>query len=1357
MDLLLSGQLKNTSSELHDLLSGRHSWLSTSHARPTYCNICRDALSGVTSHGLSCSICKYKVHKRCSSKAINNCKWTTLASVGKEIIEDKDGNLYMPHQWMEGNLPVSSKCAVCDKTCGSVLRLQDWRCLWCKETVHTACRPSHPEHCPLGPARVSVVPPTALHSVGSDDAWEAIRPQGCSPLLVFVNSKSGDNQGVKFLKRFKQILNPAQVFDLIISGPYLGLKLFKRFDRFRILVCSGDGSVGWVLSEIDKLNITNNCQVGVLPLGTGNDLARVLGWGASCDDDTNLIHLLDKYEKATTKILDRWSIMTFERPLSITIEEKELPTFSTMDDCESAVVSRLIGILESEEQSAIIHSARVLCETVKYFIQRAEQLSLKKGDKELNLKYTILQEKLDQVSNALLEDCSGKDGEKLEKYLHEKTEKEIEKTEKGIEKTEDNVLQPQECLKKRANSLKKVVHQLIQYSGTVPTEQNLENILSNITGDDLVKSLAEFKTEVTCISPIPCFVGYDTSTELLTPVQLPVPKEFADSRRSSAANCNIHASTEEDLLSTEKVNVVVDVEPQKALFEDILSRSPGSLDISGDETNKNENGKTSLGSKLSEELANICHIDSSETSDDSNDGPNEAIKSKKSEDDTKNTIHSVLFKYGSYETIDASNLISTSPDEEDDYEDFSNELGLDNSRKCSIAHFIEGNDIARRSIKCRHKNLLLDDVDLVETKIRNLDFSIPIPTIQISHSENESISVDNTEKDICKSSSHLDVVQVRIKGSNNNIRGSVDGMNINDFQDIHRKSLALSETDDEEFLRFHNLRKHDNSQNHKLTVESASRSQNDPTPRRFSYDCCRKLSAASPCTVKTDSLESGKSLPDKKLPIINPLVRLPSWPNITGSGIVSKVLLANADALCAAAVPLMDPQETILEGFRERCVMNNYFGIGIDAKITLDFHQKREEHPEKCRSRAKNYMWYGVLGSKEWLQKTYKNLEQKVHLECDGQRIPLPSLQGIVILNIPSFMGGTNFWGGTKEGEVFLAPSMDDQILEVVAVFGSMQMAASRLINLQHHRIAQCRTVQINIIGEEGVPIQVDGEAWIQPPGMIRIIHKNKMRMLSRNRALEMSLRSWQEKQRMGKSRSQLSHSLSQQEIQIAIPFVEATNNLVKCVKELIKHPLGSDLYELANRSSSNLEKINLCGKVQQEPELRQLLTLLVHSARELHDETYTLLKENAKIMLEPAAESHLNIALSMLELELRKCHFPDNGQSLVYFQFASEQDRKGKSGKLSWLKFRRDKPEKADSPKGISGEVKQWGVDEVGAWLDSIHLGEYADIFAQHDIRGREVVTLTRRDLKDLGISKVGHVKRLLHAVNDLSNVSNE
>ncbi|GLH04443.1 Diacylglycerol kinase [Gryllus bimaculatus] len=29
-----------------ELLSGRHRWYAASHARPTYCNVCREALSG---------------------------------------------------------------------------------------------------------------------------------------------------------------------------------------------------------------------------------------------------------------------------------------------------------------------------------------------------------------------------------------------------------------------------------------------------------------------------------------------------------------------------------------------------------------------------------------------------------------------------------------------------------------------------------------------------------------------------------------------------------------------------------------------------------------------------------------------------------------------------------------------------------------------------------------------------------------------------------------------------------------------------------------------------------------------------------------------------------------------------------------------------------------------------------------------------------------------------------------------------------------------------------------------------------------------------------------------------------------
>jgi len=46
-------------------------------------------------------------------------------------------------------------------------------------------------------------------------------------------------------------------------------------------------------------------------------------------------------------------------------------------------------------------------------------------------------------------------------------------------------------------------------------------------------------------------------------------------------------------------------------------------------------------------------------------------------------------------------------------------------------------------------------------------------------------------------------------------------------------------------------------------------------------------------------------------------------------------------------------------------------------------------------------MFYGMLGGREIVAKTFKNLDQRVRLECDGQLISLPNLQGIVILNIP--------------------------------------------------------------------------------------------------------------------------------------------------------------------------------------------------------------------------------------------------------------------------------------------------------------------------------------------------------------------
>ena len=38
------------------------------------------------------------------------------------------------------------------------------------------------------------------------------------------------------------------------------------------------------------------------------------------------------------------------------------------------------------------------------------------------------------------------------------------------------------------------------------------------------------------------------------------------------------------------------------------------------------------------------------------------------------------------------------------------------------------------------------------------------------------------------------------------------------------------------------------------------------------------------------------------------------------------------------------------------------------------------------------------------------------------------------------------------------------------------------------------------IEGKEKVPMQVDGEAWLQDPGVIEVTHKNKARMIVKDK-----------------------------------------------------------------------------------------------------------------------------------------------------------------------------------------------------------------------------------------------------------------
>ncbi|KAM6469365.1 diacylglycerol kinase theta isoform 1-T1 [Liasis olivaceus] len=136
-------------------------------------------------------------------------------------------------------------------------------------------------------------------------------PQNCCPLLVFVNPKSGGLKGRNLLYSFRKLLNPHQIFELTNGGPLPGFHTFSQIPYFRILVCGGDGTVGWVLGALEEIRhklVCSEPSVAILPLGTGNDLGRVLRWGAGYSGE-DPYSILISVDEADDVLMDRWTIL----------------------------------------------------------------------------------------------------------------------------------------------------------------------------------------------------------------------------------------------------------------------------------------------------------------------------------------------------------------------------------------------------------------------------------------------------------------------------------------------------------------------------------------------------------------------------------------------------------------------------------------------------------------------------------------------------------------------------------------------------------------------------------------------------------------------------------------------------------------------------------------------------------------------------------------------------------------------------------------------------------------------------------------------------------------------------------------
>eukprot|EP00930_Biecheleria_cincta_P103522 TRINITY_DN9551_c0_g1_i1.p1 TRINITY_DN9551_c0_g1~~TRINITY_DN9551_c0_g1_i1.p1 ORF type:complete len:552 (-),score=98.82 TRINITY_DN9551_c0_g1_i1:83-1738(-) len=216
-----------------------------------------------------------------------------------------------------------------------------------------------------------------------------------------------------------------------------------------------------------------------------------------------------------------------------------------------------------------------------------------------------------------------------------------------------------------------------------------------------------------------------------------------------------------------------------------------------------------------------------------------------------------------------------------------------------------------------------------------------------------------------------------------------------------------------------------------------------------------------------------------------------------------------------------------LQQSRERKTMSmcNYFGIGVDAAVALDFHQMRERSPHLFVSCLVNKLWYFRSGTKAMFQNTCANIGSKVTLECDGAAVDIPqNLEGIIVLNIPSFGGGTDLWGQAHaaheddedgvdsdssmcmEDSIIpdhlqsLRQSKQDGKLEVVGVHGVLQLGASQVGLYKAQRLAQGSCVKL--ANKVPLPVEVDGEPWwFASDGEIEISLKSQAFVLARNTA----------------------------------------------------------------------------------------------------------------------------------------------------------------------------------------------------------------------------------------------------------------
>eukprot|EP00824_Muranothrix_gubernata_P007263 TRINITY_DN19310_c0_g1_i1.p1 TRINITY_DN19310_c0_g1~~TRINITY_DN19310_c0_g1_i1.p1 ORF type:complete len:1035 (+),score=233.77 TRINITY_DN19310_c0_g1_i1:37-3105(+) len=173
--------------------------------------------------------------------------------------------------------------------------------LWKNALDHTADDIPEPEGIGYDPLLASEVAneEDALSEAYEGDAFD----QNPAPIVVIVNPKAGSLDGKRLLAKLRCNPYTLEVFDLT-AGHIDGIQKYSDVRDLRVIVAGGDGTACWAMDLLDE-NGFGDALVSLLPVGTGNDLARALGWGAEATA-TNVTRIIERVRRAKPIMLDRW-------------------------------------------------------------------------------------------------------------------------------------------------------------------------------------------------------------------------------------------------------------------------------------------------------------------------------------------------------------------------------------------------------------------------------------------------------------------------------------------------------------------------------------------------------------------------------------------------------------------------------------------------------------------------------------------------------------------------------------------------------------------------------------------------------------------------------------------------------------------------------------------------------------------------------------------------------------------------------------------------------------------------------------------------------------------------------------------